>query len=263
MTIVTIVTGVMLPIELVAMVLRQLLIRPMDLDEAYMQRIEIVTRFPCARRSRRACQSGPFCEAIMDRFSRRFFLAGGLGTVLLCGCHQTAEMFYQPPAPAQMLGQSVDQFNELQENNAEALKFTIYVHEFEENASQDGKSVGGLRLTEAGEDHVRQIAASMRGGVHYPVLIERGKTSTRGNTEWNYPVHQNAELDNRRREIVVRALAHMGIKNADRRVSVAPSPAEPLSGMEAEQAYRQSLRNNAGGGGGGFGFGGFGGGGFQ
>ena len=159
------------------------------------------------------------------------------------GCHQTASMFYQPPTPAQMLGQSVDQFNEVQERNAEAAKFTIYVHEFDENFSEDGKSYGGVRLTEDGEDHVRQIASAIRGGAHFPVVIERGWTSTRGGTAWNYPVHLNAELDNRRREVVVRALAHMGIADAAQRVSVAPALVHPLSGVEGENAYRRSLNS--------------------
>ena len=157
----------------------------------------------------------------------------------------------------------IDQMNEQQELNAEAAKFIVYQHEFDLNSSEGGKSLGGVRLNEAGEDHVRQIAGALKGGATFPVLIERSRTSSRAGTEFNYGVHYNPELDNRRRLVVVKALEKMGVVNAGKVVSVSPSFAQPLTGMEAEQAYRRSLRNNnnggngAGGGGGGFGGGGF------
>ena len=197
-------------------------------------------------------------------FLRLCTLAGTTVTIGLAGCHhKTAAMFYQPPPPPQMLGFEIDQMNEQQELNAEAAKFIVYQHEFDLNSSEGGKSLGGVRLNEAGEDHVRQIAGALKGGATFPVLIERSRTSSRAGTEFNYGVHYNPELDNRRRLVVVKALEKMGVVNAGKVVSVSPSFAQPLTGMEAEQAYRRSLRNNnnggngAGGGGGGFGGGGF------
>ncbi|MEE2707723.1 MAG: hypothetical protein VX988_11780, partial [Planctomycetota bacterium] len=48
----------------------------------------------------------------------------------------------------------------------------------------------------------------------------------------------NPRLDFKRREVVVRALAQMGIPDADQRVVIAPAFAQPYTSREAERAYR-------------------------
>lgn len=168
-----------------------------------------------------------------------------------------------------MLGMVVDQLNEQQEVNAEASKYVVYQHEFELNEFGDGTKKPGLRLNPYGEDHLKQIAANLRahGGV-FPVVVERSQTSSQPNTEFHYPVHYDADLDLRRRTVVVAALEEMGIGDAENLVVVAPAFAQPYTAIEAQRAYIQGIigQGNGGGGfGGGGGFdggGGFGGGGF-
>jgi hypothetical protein len=175
------------------------------------------------------------------------------------GC-RNACMFYQAPS-AGMLGISVDQYNEQQEHNAEAAKYIVYQHEFELNEYRDGENVGGYRLNEAGEDHLKKIAYNLRRGSPYQVIVERSQTSVKPGTTYEYPIHRDPELDQKRRLVVVRALTRMGIPDADQIVVVAPSFAQPFTAAEAEAAYQRGIapRTLGGFGGGGFGFGGFGG----
>lgn len=150
------------------------------------------------------------------------------------GC-STPALFYQPPPPPAMLGTQVDQINLMQEENAEASKFVIYQHEFQLNKTREDGTVEGTRLNEYGQDHLRRIAENMRNGAPYPIVVERSETSAKAGTKYNYPVHYNADLDLKRREVVVRALTRMGIADADTRVVVAPAFAQPLTGNEADR----------------------------
>src|SRR5690606_19718499 len=89
-----------------------------------------------------------------------------------------------------------------------------------------------------------------------------------------YPVHNNRDLDLRRREVIVAALHTMGVQDAEQRVVVAPLLAPGFESFEAERAYNVGFAYpgffGTGFGSGGFGgfglgsgtFGGFGGGGF-
>lgn len=177
------------------------------------------------------------------------------------GKHQ----FYQEPPPPPVLGTYVDNPMEIQEVNAEASKFVIYDHEFQLATAEDGKMKGTYHLNEDGEDHVRKIAANLREGVPFPVIVERSRSSVKPNTAFKYPVHHNAKLDNQRREVIVKSLQAMGIDNADEVVVVAPALTPGLDGFEAERAYRSAtarfgIGQGFGGLFGGFGFGGFGGG---
>lgn len=171
------------------------------------------------------------------------------------GC-TTAALFYQPPPPPEMLGSKTDQIMLMQEENAEAAKFVVYQHEFVDVQPHPDTPHSDLQLNEYGEDHLRQIAASLRAGAPWPVVVERSQTSPKQSTQFKYPVHFNPDLDLRRREAVVRALVRMGIADADTRVVVAPAFSQGLSGMEASGAYAAGMS----GGGGGFGGGGMGGG---
>ena len=201
---------------------------------------------------------------------RLFYFLVVLAVVLSAvGCRRRdADLFYEQPPPPVVLGTHVDEPFEIQERNAEASKFVIYSHEFRLNDNDeevgDGDVLNGLRMNEDGQDHLRQIAASLRNGSPYAVIVERSRTSERADSRYGYPVNYNAQLDNRRRSVVVNALVRMGIENADEIVVVTPAFAEGLTGREAQRAYRRGMQfNNYGGGAGGFGnnggFGGFGG----
>jgi hypothetical protein len=180
-------------------------------------------------------------------------------TTLAVGCHRRGRpaWFYEPPTPPQVLGHEVDMIMRTQEDNAEAAKFIIYVHEFKLNDynRDENKHEGGWRLNEYGEDHVARIAERIRCGVNYPVVIERSQTTVWEDSEYKYPIHFNPELDLKRREVVVRALTAMGIHDADQRVVVAPAFVEGYTDAEAERAYNEAINAQ---GGFGFGFGGFG-----
>jgi hypothetical protein len=181
-------------------------------------------------------------------------VATAFSVVLSSGCQQHWRNFYQhPTVPA--LGTHSDPIWQNQETNAEMSDFIVYQHEFQPDTEW---------LNTDGEDHVKQIAARLQSGQDAQVVVERSRTASRAGTEHEYPVHVNPKLDLRRREIIARSLAAMGIADADERVVVAPSPAQGLRANEAESAYRNGVgtgRMNSNGGFGGFFFGGFGGGG--
>ena len=184
-------------------------------------------------------------------------LAVALSAAGGCAHGDKAAVYYEPPSPPPMLGAAVDELNHAQEENAEPAKFIIYQHEFQMNEVVDGRNVGGVRLNEYGEDHVKRIADALKQGAPWPVIVERSQTSARPDTEFQYPVHFNPELDLKRREGVVRALVRMGIADAEERVVVAPSFAQPITAEEAERAYYRGTSGRTGAGFGG-GFGGFG-----
>ncbi|TWT39616.1 hypothetical protein [Blastopirellula retiformator] len=195
---------------------------------------------------------------------RRNIVAGfGLSVVMfgaVTGCHRHGII---EPAPYPPLGSVIDQMNEAQEQNAEAAKFVIYMHEFEASVPEEKvRNVKAWRLNDYGEDHVKQIAAKMKEGVGFPVVVERSQTSVDPRSTYKYPVHYNSEIDEKRRQVVVSALVHMGVADAENRVVVAPSFSEGLNASEAASAYGNSRIGGRGRNGGGFGggFGGFGGG---
>ena len=174
----------------------------------------------------------------------------------VCGCHtrRLAKQIYQPPPTPNPLGTLSDPIWEIQEDAAEASDFVVYQHEFDINDE---------RLTMAGEDHVKQIAARMHHGADFPVVVERSLTTIREHSEYDYPVSPNPSLDMGRRAVIVRSLELMGIPHAEERVVVAPAYAHPFTAPEAARSYERSRRsfgNFFGGSGfGGFGdFGGFG-----
>ncbi len=172
-----------------------------------------------------------------------------------CRNRNLARWIYESPSAPMMLGAQSDEIWMKQEVGAEASDFVVYQHEFNLNTT---------RLNMAGEDHVKEIASRLIAGQDFPVVIERSMTAVRENTEFEYPVHPNPELDMQRRAVIVRALAAMGVTEVEPRVLVAPAMAEGVKATEAEAAYINALNLGDGvGGGGGFGgFGGFGFGGF-
>ncbi len=197
--------------------------------------------------------------------SRLLFVAVLVVCPCLLGCQSNPSggTPIQPPR----LGHVVDAANRLQENNAEAAKFIVYAHEFELNKPLrratnpwqratdeyhdiDTREVRGIRLNEYGMDHLERIAQLLRYDEDRSrfVVVERSETSKRWDTEFQYPVHRNPELDEERRLVVVRALELMGIDGADRMVIVAPAFVAGQHSNEAAQAYRRSVNGNQSGG---------------
>jgi hypothetical protein len=206
-----------------------------------------------------------------DYWRRAGSVGAGLLLASVVGCSsrcQRVREAYVPPSPQAPLGAITDQIHQIQEANAEHSDFVIYQHEFELDTDQ---------LNVSGKDHVKQIAArlpqlvdpSQRANPQLDerlVLVERSNTSVDDNTEFEYPVHPNPDLDMRRREVIVRSLAAMGITDAEQRVVVSNSLTPGQKATSAERDYHQGLGGGFGFGGyggygGGFGFGGFGGGG--
>ncbi|MEX2025897.1 MAG: hypothetical protein WEH44_01330, partial [Pirellulaceae bacterium] len=85
--------------------------------------------------------------------------------------------------------------------------------------------------------------------VPFPVVIEESQHSDR------------PELDEARRQTIIRELNRLGVTNADGRVVVAGAFAEGFTGVEGENAYMSVLGGGFGRGSGGYGrrFGGYGG----
>jgi hypothetical protein len=126
----------------------------------------------------------------------------------------------------------------MQETNGEAADFVIHRNEFVDNSSE---------LTPYGRDHIAEIAARMPSAP-FPVLVQRSLNNA------------DPELDNIRRDIVVRVLTDLGNPDADQRTVVSQPYSNGINSMEGEQDYGRfrNIRGNfnrgsAGGGiGGGF-----------
>jgi hypothetical protein len=116
------------------------------------------------------------------------------------------------------------------ETNGEAADFVIYRNEFVDNSSE---------LTPYGRDHIAEIAARMPSAP-FPVLVQRGINNA------------DPELDQIRREVVVRVLTDLGNSDAERRTFVSQPYGNGLNSMEAEQDYatfrniRNAGQNNGG-----------------
>lgn len=192
----------------------------------------------------------------MTRFNSLRLVATAALAALAVGCASDGSWDVPPtPTIAPPQGYASDPIWQLQERNAEASDFVVYDHEF----------VGEtFRLNKSGEDHVKQIAARLRAGAPFPVIVEQAFNSAApGATEYQYPVYNNPQLDLERREMVARALTAMGVEDAQDRVVVAPALTPGLEAVEAERAYRRGLSNGlplfgAGGYGAGIGRGAFG-----
>jgi uncharacterized membrane protein YgcG len=188
-------------------------------------------------------------------------LVAGSLSVIFSGCARYDRMraaYETPPVPSP-LGTITNSIWQRQESNAEGADFIVYEHEFKKD---------DIRLNRGGEDHLKQMATRLCSGQSFPVVIEMGTMGVQEGTEFELPIHPNPELDYDRREIVVRLLLQMGVKDADKRVLVAPSYVCEYGSTEAINAYLTGYVNQGSGrgggffGGGGFGGGGFGGGGF-
>ena len=142
------------------------------------------------------------------------------------------------------LGQVTDSFWETQQTNAEAADFIFYDHEFRYDTRTH---VDTAELAPGAKKKLMQVALRLEH-VPFPVVIEESQHSAR------------PELDEARRQTIIRELNRLGVTGADGRVVVASAFAEGFTGVEGENAYSTVLGPSAGGGGG-FGrrFGGYGG----
>lgn len=138
-------------------------------------------------------------------------------------------------------GAHVRRFQEAQRNNAIAVEYSIFLHEWEN---------GGRELGPYGEHHLRSIIQRLPT-VPYPVLVQ--------------PTH-DPEINQFRRNVIVAKMLEAGVLDANQRVIIRNPEAEGLFGDEAPRVYYRLLIGTFGtglggglGGGGGFG-GGFGGG---
>ena len=194
----------------------------------------------------------------------------GWCAMIMAGCN------IQPPGGMPLkpmnLGSVVDRVNRQQEENAEAAKLIVYMHEFEPNTRKHAELLQGeskvssefeyevedeptgFRLTPKGQDHVRQIArilnrtnqVNTNGQIAQSsrsVIVERSNTSKHWNTLHRYPVHYNDELDETRRRIVVNALYALGVYYAEQMVVVGPAYPEGLNANEAASAYNIQFNN--------------------
>jgi len=170
--------------------------------------------------------------------------AASVALLISAGCSHD-QHYVAPPDP---LGTISDPVWERHEENAEASDFVVYEHEFVGNTT---------RLNEAGEHHVKQIAVRV-AQTPFPVIVEPSSMSRREGDTYGFPVNNNHDLDMQRRQLIVRALHHMGVEDAEDRVVVAPALAPGFEQFEAERAYNRGFQNRGFGGFGGFfGLGGF------
>ena len=172
--------------------------------------------------------------------------------VCIAGCHQCHDMGDITP---HALGTLTDPVWRAQESNAEASDFVIHEHEWVGNSES---------LNDQGINHLMRITARI-GNVPYPVVIEPSSQSIRAETtQHQFPIHNDAELDLRRRDVIVDALTRRQIADAAVRVQVGPATAPGFESFEGEEAYNRGFGGSRDGDslgrGGGFG-GGFGGGG--
>jgi hypothetical protein len=183
---------------------------------------------------------------------RQYPLAAALAAAAV-GCNHTEKSAYLGDFQPKPLGTISDPIWQVHESNAEADDFVVHEHEWVGNT---------VELNAAGVEHVKQIAARA-ADVQFPVIVERSSMSPKANTQYQFPVHGDEELDMQRRQLITQALAQMGVENAESRVLVAPAMRPGFLDVEGERAiYRGILGGGMGGFGGGFGGmgGGFGGG---
>ena len=179
--------------------------------------------------------------------------------VCIAGCHHCTDMGDITPHP---LGTLSDSVWRSQESNAEASDFVIHEHEWIANSES---------LNDQGINHLMRITARI-AGVPYPIVIEPSSQSVRQETTLHqFPIHNDSELDLRRRDVIVDALTRRNVVDSATRVLVGPATAPGFESFEGEEAYNRGFggssdgsslgRGGLGGGGGGGGGGGFGGGG--
>lgn len=118
-------------------------------------------------------------------------------------------------------GQVTDSHWETMQTNAEAADFIFYDHEFRYDTRTH---VDTAELAPGGKKKLMQVALRLEH-VPFPVVVEESQHGAR------------PELDEARRQTVIRELNRLGVTGADGRVVVAGALAEGFTGVEAEGAY--------------------------
>lgn len=170
-------------------------------------------------------------------FARRGVWAAALSATLTVGCANpngrpiATKIAHIPPPPAKS-GVATEAIWRQMESNSEASDFILHEHDFE--------AMDSVRLNDAGRDHLKNIALRLLAGAPYPVVVERSKWSYDpevGEGDFNYPIHNDPELDNRRRRAIAEVLAKMGVPHADQRVLVGYPYTPHTQGYQAIQNY--------------------------
>jgi len=160
---------------------------------------------------------------------------------LVAGCSHATKCDYMGNITPNPVGTLSDPVFQAQESNAEATDFIVHEHEWIGNSAT---------LNERGKDHVQQIAARANQQ-DFPIVVEESSRSTRPDTQFQYPVHNNDQLDAHRRAMLVEALAIMGVADAEDRVVVGHDFTPGFWHSQANQALQQGFSNRGGQGGGG------------
>ena len=180
--------------------------------------------------------------------STPFWLMPLTTAVCFAGCRHCTELGDITPYP---LGTLSDQVWKDQESNAEASDFVIHEHEWVANSES---------LNDMGINHLMRITARAPE-VPYPIVVEPSSQSVRRETTLHqFPIHNDVELDIRRREVIVNAMTQRNIMDATTRVMIGPATVPGFESIEGEDAYNRAF-SRSGDGGGTLGRGGFGGGG--
>ncbi|MBI1309790.1 hypothetical protein GC176_00670 [bacterium] len=168
---------------------------------------------------------------------------------LVAGCSHATKCDYMGNITPNPIGTTVDPVWQAQESNAEAADFIVHDHEWIGNSAT---------LNERGKDHVQQIAARANEQ-RFPIIVEESSRTIRPDTQYQYAVHNNDELDAHRRAMLVEALAILGVADAEERVVVGHDFTHGFWDLEGQRALRYNFsnqgnqnRNNGGGVGGGF-----------
>lgn len=156
----------------------------------------------------------------------------------LAGCHKTNCDYMGDITPAP-LGTISDSIWQTQEANAEASDFVVYEHEWEGNSAV---------LNDDGKSHVKRIATRAIEQ-NYPIVVERSSRTRRPDTQYQYPVHNDRELDAVRRSLIVEALVVLGVDDADSRVVVGHELSAGFFSRESQQAVTSGLLQTGGNGG--------------
>lgn len=176
--------------------------------------------------------------------------AGLLLASVAGGCGRAERCDFMGDITPMPLGSLSDPIWQTQEANGEASDFVIHENEWRGNS---------VVLGEAGKSHVKQIAARAVSQ-QFPILVEPSTRSIRPDSQFDYPVSNDSELDANRRALIVEALQILGVADADARVVVAPAMTPGSYGFRANQNFQQfAVPGNGALGGGGAGGGGAGG----
>lgn len=124
----------------------------------------------------------------------------------------------QPPSPH---GTYVAAWQEEQANRAEANDFTIFLPDWFN---------GGTDLGPKGLHNLGHMVRRLQD-VPFPIVIEP---------------HHDAQLNESRRQVIVRALLNQGVPDAEQRVAVAFPQGEGLYGVEGEFVYFDMFQNRSG-----------------